>query len=78
VSVSKVILRIVSGVMLVIAVFFLSFALNHPEFGSVFYIGRWEIGASVWRAFYLVYAITTVFLFVLSFFVGRKERQTKK
>lgn len=73
-SISKIILRIVSGIMLFVAIIFLSFALTHPEFGTVFYIGSLEIGPSIWRAVYLMYAIVMVGLFVASFFVGEKKK----
>ena len=76
--VAKTILRIISGIMFIVAVIFLSLALTHPEFGTVFYIGTWEVGSAVWRAFYVAYAITTILLFVLSFFVGRGVDQRKE
>lgn len=74
----KIILRIVSGAMLFVAIVFLSFALTHPEFGTVFYIGSWEIGPAIWRAFYLIYAVVMVGFFVASFFVGDKKKQKHK
>ena len=70
---SKKILRIISGVMLIIAVVFLSIALTHPEFGTVFYIGNLRIGAAIWRAFYLIYAVVMVGLFVASFFCSQEK-----
>ena len=66
-------LRIISGIMLIVAIIFLSVALTHPELGTAFYIGTWKIGAAVWRAFYAVYAVTMVALFVSSFFVKKKS-----
>lgn len=66
-------LRIISGIMLLVAIVFFSFALTHPEFGTVFYIGPLKIGSTVWRTFYALYAITTAFLFALSFFVRREK-----
>lgn len=66
-------LRIISGIMLIVAIIFLSVALTHPELGTAFYIGTWKIGAAVWRAFYGVYAATMVALFVSSFFVKKKS-----
>ena len=72
---SKKILRIISGVMLIIAVVFLSIALTHPEYGTVFYIGRLRIGAAIWRAFYLIYAIVMVALFVASFCVDKVKKR---
>ena len=67
-------LRIVSGIMLIVAIVFLSYALARPEFGTVFYIGSLEIGSAVWRTFYLIYAIVMVVLFVTSFFVGKRKK----
>ena len=66
-------LRIISGIMLIVAIIFLSVALTHPELGTAFYIGTWKIGAAVWRVFYAVYAATMVALFVFSFFVKKKS-----
>lgn len=74
---SKRVLRIISGVMLIIAVAFLSFALTHPDFGTVFYIGSLEIGSAIWKVFYLIYAIVMVGLFVASFLVGKRKRVEK-
>lgn len=70
---SKKVLRIISGAMLIVAIVYLSYALTHPEFGTVFYIGSLEIGPAIWRAFYLIYAVVMVGLFVASFFVGKEK-----
>ena len=70
---TKTILRLISLVMFVVAVIFVVCALSCPTCGSVFYIGPLRIGADVWRAFYAVYAIVMVLLFVLSFFVRKKK-----
>lgn len=72
---SKKILRIISGVMLIIAVVFLSIALTHPELGTVFYIGSLRIGAAIWRAFYLIYAVVMVALLVASFCVDKVKKR---
>ena len=74
VNMSKKILRIISGAMLIIAVIFLAFALTHPEAGRVFYIGSLAIGSEIWRAFYIVYALVMVGVFIASFFVKGKQR----
>lgn len=66
-------LRLASGIMLVPAIVFLAAALTHPELGTVFFIGEVAIGARVWRAFYLVYALATVGLFASSFLVGKRK-----
>lgn len=70
---SKKILRIISEVMLIIAVVFLFIALTHPEFGTAFYIGNLRIGAAIWRAFYLIYAVVMIGLFVASFFCRQEK-----
>ena len=70
---TKTILRLISLVMFVVAVIFVVCALSCPTCGSVFYIGSIRIGADVWRAFYAVYALVMVLLFVLSFFVRKKK-----
>ena len=70
---TKTILRLISLVMFVVAVIFVVCALSCPTCGSVFYIGSIRIGADVWRAFYAIYAIVMVLLFVLSFFVRKKK-----
>lgn len=72
---SKKILRIISGVMFIIAVVFLSIALTHPELGTVFYIGSLRIGAAIWRAFYLIYAVVMVALLVASFCVDKVKKR---
>ena len=70
---TKTILRLISLVMFIVAVVFVFIALSCPTCGSVFYIGPLRIGADVWRAFYAVYALVMVLLFVLSFFVRKKK-----
>ena len=72
---SKKILRIISVVMFIIAVLFLSIALTHPEFGTVFYIGSLRIDAAIWRVFYLIYAVVMVALFVASFCVDKVKKR---
>ena len=71
-------LRIISGIMLVVAILFLSYAFMHPEAGSVFYILGVPIGSNFWRAFYVVYIIVMVGLFIVSFFSKNKKRKLEK
>lgn len=71
-------LRIISGIMLVVAILFLFYAFMHPEGGSVFYILGVPIGSNFWRAFYVVYTIIMVGLFIVSFFSKNKERKLEK
>jgi hypothetical protein len=68
----KKVLRIISGIMLIVAILFLIYAMMHPEGGSVFYIFGVPIGSGIWRAFYAVYVTVMIGLFVASFFVKRK------
>lgn len=69
----KVILRLISLAMLVIAVIFVICALSNPALGSAFYIFGIRIGADVWRMFYRLYVIVMVILFVSSFFVKKNK-----
>ena len=64
---TKTVLRTISILMLIVAVIYLSYALTHPEFGEVFYIGSFAVGPELWRLFYLVYAVIMAGLFAISF-----------
>ena len=66
-------LRLISLVMLIVAVVFVVCALSNPALGKVFYIGSIKIGADIKRAFYAVYAIVIVALFGISFFAKDKK-----
>ena len=66
-------LRLISLVMLIVAVVFVFCALSNPALGKVFYIGSIKIGADIKRAFYAIYAIVMVALFGISFFVKDKN-----
>ena len=66
-------LRLISLVMLIVAVVFVFCALSNPALGKVFYIGSIKIGADIKRAFYAVYSIVMVALFGISFFVKDKK-----
>ena len=69
-------LRIISLLMLVIAVIFVACALSAPNLGQTIQIGNFRFGAQQWRICYAVYAILMVAFFAASFFVkkGTKER----
>ncbi len=69
---AKIVLRAISALMFVIAVIFLGYVFTHPEFGSVFNIGKLEIGPTIWRVFYCLYAAAMIGLFAGSFFVKSK------
>ena len=64
--------RWISLGMLAVAIVFLTLALNHPEWGSVFTIGSIRIGATVWQIFYALYVVVMIGLFVGSCF-GRRR-----
>ena len=64
---TKTVLRTISALMFVVAVIYLSYALTHPEFGEVFYIGNFAVGPTLWRLFYLIYAVITAGLFAISY-----------
>jgi len=66
-------LRLISLVMLIVAVVFVFCALSNLALGKVFYIGSIKIGADIKRAFYAIYAIVMVTLFGISFFVKDKK-----
>lgn len=69
---AKIVLRAISAVMFVIAIVYLGFVFTHPEFGSVFHIGKFEIGPTIWKIFYALYATIMVGLFVGSFWIKTK------
>ena len=65
----KIILRLISFAMLVVAVVFVACALACPTLGSTFYIFGFPIGAELWRIFYALYTFVMAGLFVVSFFI---------
>ena len=67
------ILRLISFVMLIVAVVFVFCALSNPTLGKTIYIGTFAFGADLWRVCYAVYAIVMVALFAVSFFVKEKK-----
>ena len=67
-------LRIMSLIMLVIAIIFLSVALSHPELGGVFYIGAFKFSVEVWRVFYACYVLLMIGLFISSFLIGKRQK----
>ena len=66
-------LRLISLVMLIVAVVFVFCALSNPALGKVIYIGTFEFGPDLWRVCYAIYAIVMVALFGISFFVTAKK-----
>lgn len=71
----KTLFRLISLVMLVIAVIFVICALSCPTLGTAIYIGDFYFGAEQWRICYAIYAIIMVGLFIASFFVKNKNNQ---
>ena len=65
----KTVFRLISLIMLLIAVVFVAIALSNPTLGTVFYIGSIRIGSDVWRAFYLLYCVVMTGFFASSFFI---------
>ena len=70
-------LRLISLVMLAVAVIFVLCALSNPTLGTAFCIGNFYIGADVWRACYAIYVVVMAALFLASFFVkdGKQTRE---
>lgn len=65
-------LRLISLVMLAVAIVFVMCALSNPALGSTIYIGSLEFGAEYWRICYAAYVAIMIALFAASFFVGEK------
>ena len=66
-------LRLISLVMLIVAVIFVFCALSAPNLGQTIYIGSFEFGAEQWRVCYAIYAVVMVALFVASFFAKKAD-----
>ena len=65
----KTILRLISLLMLIIAVIFVACALCCPTLGTTIYIGSFAFGAEQWRVCYALYVFVMFALFGASFFV---------
>ena len=70
----KIKLRLISGIMLVVAIVFVFCALACPTLGKTIYIGDYALGAEQWRFCYKIYAIVMVALFSASFVIKEKQR----
>ena len=70
----KIKLRLISGIMLVVAIVFVFCALACPTLGKTIYIGDYAFGAEQWRFCYKIYAIVMVALFGASFIIKEKQR----
>ena len=69
----KIKLRLISGIMLVVAIVFVFCAMACPTLGKTIYIGDYAFGAEQWRFCYKIYAIVMVALFGASFVIKGKE-----
>ena len=70
---TKTKLRLISLIMLIVAIIFVFCALSAPTLGKTIYIGDFVFGAEQWRFCYKVYAVVMVALFGESFFVKEKK-----
>ena len=70
---TKTKLRLISLIMLIVAIIFVFCALSAPTLGKTIYIGNFVFGAEQWRFCYKVYAVVMVALFGASFFVKEKK-----
>lgn len=68
------ILRLISLVMLIVAIIFVFCALSCPTLGRTIYFGDYAFGAEQWRVCYAIYTIIMVVLFIVSFFVKDKRK----
>lgn len=66
---TKKALRLVSLIMLIIAIIFVACALSCPTCGSAIYIGNYRFGVEQWRICYAIYVVIMLVLFIASFFI---------
>lgn len=71
----RMMLRLISLIMLIVAVVFVICALSNPTLGKTIYIGSFEFGAEHWKVCYAIYVVIMVLLFVASFFVKNKPKR---
>lgn len=62
-------LRVVSLLMLLVAIIFVLCAISDPALGRAVYIGPFRFGSEQWRICYAAYLAVMVGLFAASFFV---------
>lgn len=63
--------RLISLVMLIVAVIFVFCAISNPQLGHAIYIGNFRFGADQWRVCYAIYVVVMIGLFITSFFVKK-------
>lgn len=68
-------LRLISALLLLIAILFVLCAVSNPQLGHVFYIGSFRVDAEVCRTFYKLYVAVTAGLFLASFLVKDRRRE---
>ena len=68
-------MKLISGIMFIVAVIFVFCALSNPALGSTIYIGTWAFGAEQWRVCYKIYVIVMLSLFTGSFIMERKNEK---
>lgn len=68
---ARIVLRLASLGMLVVAAIFVCCMMACPTCGRVFYIGGFRFGVEEWWAFYRAYVFVMAALFVASFFVKK-------
>lgn len=66
------VLRAVGLIMLMAAAVFVICALSDPTLGSMVYIGKFALGAEVWRVFYVLYLTAAAGLLCASFVMRRR------
>jgi len=65
-------LRIISLIMLIVAIVFVYCAISNPALGSVFYIFGIKISVEALKVFYKAYISLMVMMFIASFFVKKQ------
>ena len=70
----KLLLRLISSAMLIIAVIFVICAISCPTLGGTIYIGPFAFGYKQWRVCYALYLIVMLGLFIAAFFADGKKR----
>ncbi len=69
---TKIVLRVVSVVMLLIAIVFVIMAVSCPTMGRVVYIGSFRFGGEQLEICYATYLIIMFGLFLASFFIKKR------
>lgn len=70
----RALLRLISLIMMAVAVVFVICALSNPTLGHTIYIGDYAFGAEQWRVCYAIYLIVMLALFAASFFCRKKDK----